>query len=87
MPTEAERENYKSQLDATIEQTLEQLAMLHYDKKIKGCLVLVIDHNHVFRLMEAYGSDTTLAMNTAIDVAKTNLMKAILNSLQKPNRE
>lgn len=87
MPTDEEKQHYQDQLNKTIEQTLEQLAMLHYDKKIKGCLVLVIDHNHVFRLMEAYGSDTGLAMNAAIDIAKDNLIKAMKRNLQEPNHD
>ncbi len=80
-------EEYKAELNKTIEQTLEQLAMLHYDKKIKGCLVLVIDHNHVFRLMEAYGNDTGLAMNAAIDIAKHNLIRMMTKNLQEPEHD
>lgn len=87
MLTDEEREAYRNELNKTIEQTLEQLAMLHYGKKIKGCLVLVIDQNHVFRLMEAYGSDTLLAMNGALDIAKNNLIKTITRNLQEPEKD
>lgn len=87
MPTDEEKEAYRIELNKTIEQTLENLAMLHYDKKIKGCLVLVIDHNHVFRLMEAYGSDTLLAMNGALDIAKSNLIETITRNLQAPEKD
>lgn len=79
--------SYQDELNKTIEQTLEQLAMLHYDKKIKGCLVLVIDHDSVFRLMEAYGNDTGLAMNAAIDIAKDNLITAMKRHLQAPEEQ
>lgn len=80
MSIEANKENYKKQLDMVIAKTLEQLAMIHYDKEIKGCLVLVIGTDHVFRLMEAYGSDTALAMNAAIDIAKTNVIETLKRS-------
>lgn len=74
-------ELYREELNKVISRTLEQLAMIHYDKEIKGCLILVIDNNNVFRLMEAYGSDTALAMNGAIDIAKDNVITAMKRSL------
>ena len=80
MPTDEEKNEYKKNLNAVIAKTLEQLAMIHYDKEIKGCLVLVIGTDHVFRLMEAYGSDTALAMNAAIDIAKSNVINTLKSS-------
>lgn len=80
MPTNEEKEAYKNSLNAVIAKTLEQLAMIHYDKEIKGCLVLVIGTDHVFRLMEAYGSDTALAMNAVIDIAKSNVITVLKRS-------
>ncbi len=76
-------EQYRIELNKVISRTLEQLAMTHYDGQIKGCLVLVIDNDNVFRLMEAYGSDTALAMNSALDIAKDNLVNTMKTNLMQ----
>lgn len=75
-------EQYKKDLNKVIADSLETLAMMQYGGKIKGALILVVDNNHIFRLMEAYGNDSALAMNAAIDIAKHSLIDTMRKNME-----
>ena len=76
-------EQYKKDLAEVIKDSLDKLAMMQYSGQIKGALILVVDNNHVFRLMEAYGSDTGLAMNAALDIAKDSLINTMKRKMEQ----
>lgn len=76
-----------NEVEKLVADKLEELAMLQYTGSIKGCLILVIDKDNVFRLMEAYSSDVLFAMNVAIDVAKDHLIGKVKSHLTEPPKE
>lgn len=76
-------EELKNQLKADIAARTEQLALLQYGNKIKGLIILVVDDENTFRLMEAYMNDTALAMNGAIDIVKSRIIDVMKKSTQQ----
>lgn len=74
---------YEKRLSKLQAEILDKVAMKHYNGAIKGLLILVIDKNNVFNMMEGYGSDTMLAMNAALDIAKDSAVRAMRKSLEQ----
>ncbi len=77
----------EKELQDAVKEKINELSLAHYEGKIKAVLIVAVDVDNHFRLMQAYSSFETFAINTGLDLAKMGLMQQVVNSTQQRKSE